>query len=178
MNLATARSERRAKEVGIRKTIGSLRTQLIKQFLAESLLVVFFSFLLSLIVVQLMLPLFNEVAGKKMVLPWSSIFFWLIGLGFSLITGFIAGSYPAFYLSSFKPIKVLKGTFKAGKLASIPRKTLVVLQFTVSIVLMIGVIIIYRQIQLGKSRPVGYQREGLMTVTTPTDEIHGWPRRA
>jgi len=172
MNLATARSERRAKEVGIRKTIGSLRTQLIKQFLTESLLVVFFSFLLSLIVVQLMLPLFNEVAGKKMVLPWSSISFWLIGLGFSLITAFIAGSYPAFYLSSFKPIKVLKGTFKAGKLASIPRKTLVVLQFTVSIVLIIGVIIIYRQIQLGKSRPVNYQREGLMTVTTPTDEIH------
>ncbi len=172
MNLATARSEKRAKEVGIRKTIGSLRTQLVKQFLVESILVVLFSFLLSLIVVQLMLPLFNEVADKKMVLPWANIFFWLIGLGFSLITGFIAGSYPAFYLSSFKPVKVLKGTFKAGKFASVPRKALVVLQFTVAIVLIIGVIIIYRQIQLGKSRPVGYQREGLIDVTTPTDEIH------
>lgn len=172
MNLATARSEKRAKEVGIRKTIGSLRIQLIKQFLVESLLVVFFSFLLSLIIVQLMLPLFNEVADKKMVLPWNNTFFWLIGFGFSLITGFIAGSYPAFYLSSFKPIKVLKGTFKAGRLASLPRKALVVLQFTVSIVLIIGVFIVYRQIQLGKSRPVGYQREGLVTVTTPTDEIH------
>ena len=172
MNLATARSEKRAKEVGIRKTIGSLRTQLIKQFLVESLLVVFFSFLLSLIIVQLMLPLFNEVADKKMVLPWNNIFFWLIGFGFSLITGFIAGSYPAFYLSSFKPIKVLKGTFKAGRFASVPRKALVVLQFSVSIVLIIGVLIVYRQIQLGKSRPVGYQREGLVNVTTPTDEIH------
>ncbi len=172
MNLATARSEKRAKEVGIRKTIGSLRTQLVKQFLVESILVVLFSFLLSLMVVQLMLPLFNEVADKKMVLPWANIFFWLIGLGFSLITGFIAGSYPAFYLSSFKPVKVLKGTFKAGKFASVPRKALVVLQFTVAIVLIIGVIIIYRQIQLGKSRPVGYQREGLIDVTTPTDEIH------
>lgn len=172
MNLATARSEKRAKEVGIRKTIGSLQSQLIKQFFIESLLVAFFSFLLSLIIVQLMLPLFNEVADKKMVLPVTNIFFWLIGFGFTLITGFIAGSYPAFYLSSFKPIKVLKGTFKAGKLASIPRKALVVLQFTVSIVLIIGVIIIYRQIQLGKNRPVGYQREGLVNVRTPTDEIH------
>ncbi|HSZ84804.1 MAG TPA: FtsX-like permease family protein, partial [Puia sp.] len=147
-------------------------TQLIKQFMAESLLVVFFSFLLSLIVVQLMLPLFNEVADKKMVLPWNNIFFWLIGIGFSFITGFIAGSYPAFYLSSFKPIKVLKGTFRAGRYASVPRKVLVVLQFSVSIALIIGVIIVYKQIQLGKDRPVGYKREGLMTVTTPTDEIH------
>lgn len=172
MNLATARSEKRAKEVGIRKTIGSMRTQLIKQFLTESLLVVSFSFLLSLIIVQFMLPLFNDVADKKMVLPWNNIFFWLTGIGFSLITGFIAGSYPAFYLSSFKPVKVLKGTFKAGRLASVPRKALVILQFTVSIILIIGVTIIYRQIQLGKSRPVGYQREGLMNVRTPTDEIH------
>jgi ABC-type antimicrobial peptide transport system permease subunit len=172
MNLATARSEKRAKEVGIRKTIGSLRIQLIKQFLTESLLVVCSSFLLSLIVAQLMLPLFNEVAGKKMVLPWNNVFFWLTGWGISLVTGFIAGSYPAFYLSSFQPVKVLKGVFKAARSASIPRKALVVLQFTVSIILIIGVIIIYRQIQLGKSRPVGYQREGLMTVTTPTDEIH------
>ena len=119
-----------------------------------------------------MLPLFNEVADKKMVLPWNNIFFWLIGIGFSFITGFIAGSYPAFYLSSFKPIKVLKGTFRAGRYASVPRKVLVILQFSVSIALIIGVIIVYKQIQLGKGRPVGYKREGLMTVITPTDEIH------
>ena len=172
MNLATARSEKRAKEVGIRKTIGSLRTQLVKQFLAESMLVVFCSFLLSLLLVQMILPWFDVVADKRMALPWTNCFFWLLGLGFSLLTGFIAGSYPAFYLSSFKPVKVLKGTFKAGRLASIPRKVLVVLQFTVSIVLIIGVVIVYRQIQLGKSRPIGYQREGLMTVRTPTNEIH------
>jgi ABC-type antimicrobial peptide transport system permease subunit len=119
-----------------------------------------------------MLPWFNEVADKKMVLPWNNIFFWIIGIGFSLITGFIAGSYPAFYLSSFKPIKVLKGTFRAGRFASVPRKVLVVLQFSVSIALIIGVVIVYKQIQLGKDRSVGYKREGLMTVTTPTDEIH------
>jgi len=172
MNLATARSEKRAKEVGIRKTIGSLRSQLIKQFMTESFVVVFLAFLLSLVIIQYMLPLFNEVADKKMEFPWNNIFFWLIGLGFALITGFIAGSYPAFYLSSFKPIKVLKGTFKAGRLASVTRRALVVLQFTVSIVLIIGVLIVYRQIQLGKTRSAGYQREGLITITTPTDEIH------
>lgn len=172
MNLATARSEKRAKEVGIRKTIGSLRSQLIKQFMTESFVVVFLAFLLSLVIIQYMLPLFNEVADKKMEFPWNNIFFWLIGLGFTLITGFIAGSYPAFYLSSFKPIKVLKGTFKAGRLASVTRRALVVLQFTVSIVLIIGVLIVYRQIQLGKTRSAGYQREGLITITTPTDEIH------
>jgi ABC-type antimicrobial peptide transport system permease subunit len=172
MNLATARSEKRAKEVGIRKTIGSLRNQLIKQFLTESLVIVLCSFLLSLIIVQFMLPLFNEVANKRMALPWNNIFFWLFGLGFTILTGLIAGSYPAFYLSAFKPVKVLKGTFKAGKYASLPRKALVVLQFTVSIVLIIGVAVVYRQIQLGKNREVGYQRQGLITVKTPTDEIH------
>jgi ABC-type antimicrobial peptide transport system permease subunit len=172
MNLATARSEKRAKEVGIRKTIGSLRNQLIKQFLTESLVIVLFSFLLSMIIAQIMLPLFNEVANKRMILPWNNIFFWLSGLGFTILTGLIAGSYPAFYLSAFKPVKVLKGTFKAGKYSSLPRKALVILQFTVSIVLIIGVAVVHRQIQLGKSREVGYQREGLITVKTPTDEIH------
>ncbi|SRR5579871_2405057 len=172
MNLATARSEKRAKEVGIRKAIGSLRNQLIKQFLCESLLVVAFSFIFSLIIAQLMLPFFNDVADKKLTMPWINPFFWIIGLGFTLLTGLIAGSYPAFYLSSFKPVKVLKGTFRAGRFASVPRKVLVVLQFTVSIALIIGVIIVYKQIQLGKDRPVGYQREGLMNISTPTNEIH------
>jgi putative ABC transport system permease protein len=172
MNLATARSEKRAKEVGIRKAIGSLRNQLIKQFLTESLLVVSFSFIISLICTFLMLPFFNQIAEKKMEIPFTNPFFWLLGIGFTLITGFIAGSYPAFYLSSFKPVKVLKGTFRAGRFTSIPRKVLVVLQFTVSITLIIGVTIVYRQIQLGKDRPVGYIRKGLITVRTPTDEIH------
>jgi hypothetical protein len=172
MNLATARSEKRAKEVGIRKAIGSLRNQLIKQFLTESLLVVSFSFMISLICTLLILPFFNEIAEKKMEIPFANPVFWLSGIGFTLITGLIAGSYPAFYLSSFKPVKVLKGTFRAGRFTSIPRKVLVVLQFTVSITLIIGVTVVYRQIQLGKERPVGYIRKGLITVTTPTDEIH------
>jgi putative ABC transport system permease protein len=164
MNLATARSEKRAKEVGIRKTVGSLRWQLIKQFFAESYVVVLLSFMLSLVLVILLLPLFNEVAGKKIEVPWSNPVFWLSNLVFILITGLLAGSYPALYLSSFQPLKVLKGTFRVGRFASIPRKILVVTQFTVSVMLIIGTIIIYQQIQYAKDRPIGYVRNGLINL--------------
>jgi putative ABC transport system permease protein len=172
MNLSTARSEKRAKEVGIRKTIGSRRLQLIVQFFSESFLVVAVAFIIALVLVQLALPVFNEVSGKKMVLPLSNPYFYLTVLVFTLLSGFIAGSYPAFFLSSFKPIKVLKGTVHTGRLASIPRRILVVTQFTVSIMLIIGTIVIYRQIRFAKDRPVGYAREGLITVPVLTDEVH------
>jgi ABC-type antimicrobial peptide transport system permease subunit len=164
MNLSTARSEKRAKEVGIRKTVGSLRRQLILQFFSESLLTVAFAFAFSLLMVRLSLPLFNEVSDKKMLILWGNPFFWLISIGFILFTALVAGSYPAFYLSSFKPVKVLKGTFKAGRFAAIPRKVLVVLQFTVSVTLIIGTIIVYRQIQFAKDRPVGYTRNNLINI--------------
>ncbi|HEU4861941.1 MAG TPA: ABC transporter permease, partial [Chitinophagaceae bacterium] len=164
MNLATARSEKRAKEVGIRKTVGSMRWQLINQFFGESYLVVLLAFVLSLILVVLLLPLFNDVAGKKIVFPWQNPFFWVFSLVFIFITGLLSGSYPAFYLSSFQPLKVLKGTFRVGKLASVPRKVLVVLQFTVSVSLIIGTIIVYQQIQHAKNRPIGYTRNGLITT--------------
>jgi ABC-type antimicrobial peptide transport system permease subunit len=165
MNLTTARSEKRAKEVGIRKTVGSDRWQLIRQFFAESYLIVLLAFVLSLILVALLLPLFNEVAGKKIELPWQNPLFWISSLVFILITGLLSGSYPALYLSSFQPLKVLKGTFRVGKLASIPRKVLVVTQFTVSVALIIGTIIIYQQIQHAKNRPIGYTRHGLITMS-------------
>jgi len=171
MNLSTAQSEKRAKEVGIRKTIGSLRKQLIIQFFSESLLTVAFSFVLSLGFVHLLLPFFNSVADKQMSILWTNTFFWLISIGFAIFTALIAGSYPAFYLSSFRPIKVLKGRFKAGRLAVIPRKVLVVVQFTVSVVLIIGTIIVYKQIQFAKDRPVGYTREGVVTLPL-TETIH------
>jgi putative ABC transport system permease protein len=172
MNLSTASSEKRAKEVGIRKTIGSLRKQLIVQFFAESFLTVSFAFILSLIIAWLSLPFFNDVAVKQMHMPWSNFFFWLICLLFILVTAFVAGSYPAFYLSSFKPVKVLKGTFKAGRYAAIPRRVLVVLQFTVSVTLIIGTIIVYRQIQFAKSRPVGYTRANLISIPISNSSIH------
>ncbi|HMO61784.1 MAG TPA: ABC transporter permease [Ferruginibacter sp.] len=164
MNLATARSEKRAKEVGIRKAIGSFRLQLVKQFFAESYVVVFLAFCFSLLLVLLFLPLFNDVAGKKIMVPWGNIVFWLSSFIFIFITGLLAGSYPAFYLSSFQPVKVLKGTFRAGRYASIPRKILVVTQFAVSIMLIIGTIIVFRQIQHAKNRPIGYNKNGLINV--------------
>ncbi|HEX2684506.1 MAG TPA: ABC transporter permease, partial [Ferruginibacter sp.] len=126
MNLATARSEKRAREVGIRKAIGSLRWQLVKQFFAESYLVVLLAFVLCLILVTLLLPLFNDIAGKKIEIAWTSSLFWIFSFAFILITGLLSGSYPALYLSSFQPLKVLKGTFRVGRFASIPRKVLVV----------------------------------------------------
>jgi len=172
MNLSTARSERRAKEVGIRKTIGSRRVQLIGQFFYESILMALLALAVALVLVQLLLPFFNELAGKKIAILWGSPLFWLSCLSFSLITGLIAGSYPALYLSSFRPVKVLKGTFRAGRAAATPRKVLVVLQFTVSIILIIGTIVVFRQIRFAQDRPIGYDRDGLIMVPMNTYDIH------
>jgi len=172
MNLSTARSEKRAREVGIRKAVGSLRSQLIYQFFSESLLCVVFAFLLALLFVQLSLPFFNEVSDKTMSILWGSPLFWVLCIGFSLFTGLIAGSYPALYLSSFQPVKVLKGSFRVGRLAAIPRKVLVVIQFTVSVTLIIGTVVVFRQIQFAKNRPVGYSRDGLVSIPIITDKVH------
>nr|WP_067055880.1 ABC transporter permease [Mucilaginibacter sp. L294] len=172
MNLSTARSEKRAKEVGIRKTVGSLRSQLIGQFFSESLMVTAFAFIFSIVLVLLILPWFNQVAGKTVGILWANPFFWILGLGFALFTGVVAGSYPAFYLSSFQPVKVLKGTFKAGRYAALPRKILVVLQFFVSATLIICTIIVFRQVQFTKNRPVGYDRTGLVQISLKSEDIH------
>jgi ABC-type antimicrobial peptide transport system permease subunit len=173
MNLSTARSEKRAKEVGIRKTVGSVRRQLIGQFLSESVLVAFVSLLFSIIFVILLMPVFNRLADKNIELPWSNAFFWLILSIFTFITGLISGSYPALYLSRFEPIKVLKGTFRVGRFAPLPRKILVVVQFTFSIALIIGTIIVFKQIQFAKNRPVNYRSEGLITINMSTPDLYG-----
>jgi putative ABC transport system permease protein len=171
MNLSTARSEKRAKEVGIRKAIGSLRSQLIRQFLCESFLVVIIAFLISIVLVAISLPLFNEIADKKMNIMWDQPLFWIISLLFIVLTSVVSGSYPAFYLSSFNAVKVLKGTFQAGRFSAVPRKVLVVLQFTVSVALIIGTIIVYRQIQHAKNRPVGYNRQGLVMIQIRSQDL-------
>ena len=171
MNLSTARSEKRAKEVGIRKAIGSVRKQLIAQFLSESLLVALFAFIFSLLLAQLALPFFNSVAGKQITILWTNPLFWLAGICFSLLAGLIAGSYPALYLSSFNPIKVLKGTFRAGRFAAVPRKVLVVLQFGVSVTLIIGTIVVFRQVQFARNRSVGYNREKMIEISMNTPEL-------
>ena len=172
MNLSTARSQKRAREVGIRKAVGSLRQQLIKQFYMESIMVAFLAFLISIILVSIMLPGFNVVADKDMKILWTRPLFWICCMGFTAITGLIAGSYPALYLSSFQPVKVLKGSFQAGRFAAIPRKLLVILQFSVSVILIIGTIVVFRQIQFAKDRPVGYNRDGLVMAPLLTPEIH------
>jgi len=172
MNLSTARSEKRAREVGIRKTIGSGRGQLIFQFFSESILVVAFSFVLALVFVELMLPFFNQVASKKMTIPFDNPLFWLIGLIFTFIIGLIAGSYPALYFSSFRPVSIIKGTLKSGSFSSVPRKTLVVLQFSVSVIMIIGTMIVFRQVQFVKNRPIGYNNNGLVMIPTVTNNIH------
>ena len=163
MNLSTARSEKRAKEVGIRKSIGSRRGQLINQFFSESILITVLAFVLSIAGVVLVLPLFNEISNKQIELPFNNQLFWISCVTFTLLTGIIAGSYPALYLSSFQAVKVLKGTFRAGRFASIPRQVLVVLQFTVSVTLIIGTVVVYQQIQYTKNRPIGYDRSSWFT---------------
>src|SRR5687768_5847399 len=135
MNLSTASSEKRAKEVGIRKTIGSQRSNLVVQFLIESLVIVFAAFGVSLLLVQLALPWFNALTNTSIAIPFSNTGFWLIMLGYVFGTGLLAGSRPAFYLSSFQPIKVLKGAMQTGKSGALSRKVLVVLQFSCSIAL-------------------------------------------
>ncbi|HMC87107.1 MAG TPA: FtsX-like permease family protein, partial [Chitinophagaceae bacterium] len=164
MNLNTARAEKRAKEVGIRKAIGSLKGQLIQQFLSESFLVVFLASILSLLFIELSLSWFNELAAKKILVPFSNPYFWMFNIAFIIITALLAGAYPSFYLSAFKPVKVLKGSIRLGRFAALPRKALVIVQFTVSIILVIGTVVVYKQIMFAQDRPVGYNKDGLVTV--------------
>ncbi|MEO1011374.1 MAG: ABC transporter permease [Bacteroidota bacterium] len=173
MNLSTARSEKRAKEVGIRKSIGSQRNQLIYQFLSESFLVVLFAFIVAILLVLSTLNGFNDLARKEITFPWANPLFWGISLMLIAFTSLLAGSYPALYLSSFRPVDVLKGTFKGGKYAGLPRKILVVLQFTVSVAFIIGTVIVMQQINHAKNRPVGYDKEGLIQVATFSDDFTG-----
>ena len=169
MNLSTARSEKRAREVGVRKAVGSQRKDLIFQFLTESLMITFAAFLFSLMLVQLASGQFNTLTGSSVRVPYSDPVFWVIMIGYVLFTGLLAGSRPAFYLSSFKPVKVLKGTIQAGKAATVPRKILVVLQFSCSIALIISTVIIYQQIQYVKDRPIGYSADKLASTGMSDD---------
>ena len=174
MNLATARSESRAREVGIRKSVGSRRKELIYQFLGESMLITFLAFLFALILVELALPAYNVLVDKKLFIDFSNPLLWLVAFAMVVLTGAIAGSYPAFYLSAFQPAQVLKGKVKPGKGASTPRKVLVTMQFGFSIFLIIGTIVIYQQIQHVKSRDVGYDRENLMIVWSNAEIEHAY----
>lgn len=162
MNLSTARSEKRAREVGIRKVVGAQKISLITQFIGESIVFAFLAGLLAVIIVEISLPGYNHLVGEKLQINFGSIYTWLAGLGFIVFTGALAGSYPAFFLSSFQPVKVLKGTFKKAHALITPRKILVVLQFTFAIILIICTIIVKQQIDYAQARNRGYDKDNLV----------------
>ena len=162
MNLATARAARRAKEVGLRKVVGAVRWQLIGQFLGEALLISFFSLLVALALVWLVLPSFNELAGKKLTVSLWDGNLLLTLLGISIVSGLVSGSYPALFLSGFQPAKVLKGNLRGLGGNRMFRNALVVVQFVVSIVLLIGTVVVYGQLRYIRGRNLGFDKENLL----------------
>ncbi len=169
MNLSTARSEKRAKEVGIRKTLGSNKRQLIWQFYCESFILTFIAFIFAIITVVLLLPSFNLLVDKHLSLKVTQPLFWLVALFIILFTAFVAGSYPALYLSSFDPVKVLKGTMVSGKKTILPRHVLVISQFVISILLISATVIVYQQIQHVQERDMGYNPNNLIMIPSTPD---------
>lgn len=169
MNLSTARSESRAREVGIRKSLGSRRKELVFQFLGESVLMAIISTLVALLIVELALPLYQALVNKQLAIHYSHPFFWGGLIALIVFIGLLAGSYPAFYLSSFKAVTILKGKIKLGKYAATPRQVLVVLQFGFAIMLMISTLVIYQQFRFVQNRDMGYERENLMMIWTTSD---------
>jgi len=166
MNIATARSQRRAKEVGVRKVSGSLRYQLIAQFLSEALIMTTLASIFALGIVQLSLSFFNELAGKRLTIPWTDPLFAILTLAFIAVTALLAGGYPAFFLSGFSPIRgFVRGT-------GLYRKVLVVVQFTVSTSLVIATLLIGRQIDYARDRPIGFSRDGLLNIGKNTSNLY------
>jgi len=164
MNLTTARSVKRAKEIGVRKVVGAVRGALIKQFISESLLLTAVAVIFSLLIMAALLPYFNQITQKQIDLPFAQPVFWSKLLLITVITGFISGSYPALYLSSFNPVKVLKGALKLDTGTTLFRKGLVVFQFVLSVVLIIGTIIVSKQVNYIQSINLGYDRDNLVYI--------------
>jgi putative ABC transport system permease protein len=162
MNLATARSIKRAKEIGVRKVVGSSRGSLIGQFIGESMALSFLALIISLGLVYLLLPLFNAFTGKQIIAPLNQPSSFVILLGLMLLTGFVAGSYPALFLSSLKPVRILKGTIRFSNGAMLMRKGLAVFQFSISIILLIVTIVITQQTSFVQNTHLGYNRENLI----------------
>lgn len=172
MNLATARSVKRAKEVGIRKAVGALRFRLIIQFIGEAILITGIAFAITFLLVTAALPWFNQLTGKQIVLPVSSPGFWFTIAGLVCATGFVAGSYPALFLSSLNPVKVLKGSLKFSPRALLFRKGLVIFQFVISILMITGTIIISQQIHYVQTKNLGFDKENLVYIPFQGDLIN------
>ncbi|WP_026947372.1 ABC transporter permease [Algoriphagus marincola] len=164
MNLSTAKSASRAKEVGIRKVMGSFRIHLIRQFLMESILLSSIAFLIAIPLATLMLPFFNDLAERSLVMPVESASFYAAIVLGALVTGLIAGSYPAFFLSAFKPVSILKGKIRMGMKSGTIRSTLVVFQFAISVILIIATITVNNQLSFIQNREIGFEKDQLITV--------------
>jgi ABC-type antimicrobial peptide transport system permease subunit len=164
VNLSTAKSERRAREVGIRKVAGAGKSLLFGQFMTEALLTALIAGCLAMLLVEGTIPYFNLLIDTSLDIPYSNIVFWLCAIAFILLTGLLAGWYPAFYLSAFKPVSVLKGGFKRREGIISPRKALVVFQFTFAVVLIICTVVIRNQIQYAQERSTGYVRQHLINI--------------
>ena len=164
MNLSTARSEKRSREVGVRKAIGSSRKSLIGQFLMESMVLSLIGMLVAFTLIEISLPYFNNLLNIQLVINYQDWKFWSTLLGLTIITGFIAGSYPAFYLSSFEPVKVLKGFAAIGGSSLSVRRVLVVFQFVFAACLIVCTGVIYQQLNFIKNKPIGYDRNGLIEI--------------
>jgi putative ABC transport system permease protein len=164
INLSTAKSANRAKEVGLRKVVGSTRVSLINQFLAESMLYSVISFIVGILLAWALLPYFNTVASKTLIMPWQALWFIPVILAAAFIVGIVAGIYPAFYLSSFKPASVLKGSISTGSKNSLLRNGLVVFQFTASIILIISTIVIYNQMHYILNQNLGYDKDQVVML--------------
>lgn len=164
INLSTAKSANRAKEVGLRKTVGAFRSDLLSQFLTESVLFSILSFVIGLILAIALLPLFNDIASKSMMLPWSTWWFIPTLIGSALSIGLLAGIYPAFYLSAFRPAEVLKGSLNIGSTSGRLRSVLVIFQFTTSIILIIGTLVVYQQMQFILNKDIGYDKDKVMII--------------
>jgi putative ABC transport system permease protein len=164
MNLSTARSANRAKEVGVRKVMGSLRSHLVRQFLTESILLSIAAFFIALLLAQLTLPFFNNIAQLNLALPFSSIEFYAIIFVAALLIGVLAGLYPSFFLSAFEPVKVLKGHLALGAKSGLIRGALVVFQFAISIFLIIGTITVNKQLNFIQNKKIGFSKDQVIMV--------------
>jgi putative ABC transport system permease protein len=172
MNLATIRAVERSKEVGMRKVMGALRNHLIWQFIGESLMLALISCALSVVLLLMLMPSYNHLLGYDLTVSWNSAPIWLFLLGVIVVVGFLAGSYPAIFMSAFSPIQALKGKLKLGKGGSIFRQGLVVLQFGISVVLIIGTIVILNQMHYIKSKSLGYDKEQTLVVKIDNGDIY------
>ncbi|MFC5410145.1 ABC transporter permease [Larkinella bovis] len=175
MNLATARSVKRAREVGVRKVVGAARSALMGQFIGEALLLTLFAVLIALSLVKLFMPFFNQLTDKQLALPVDQPVFWAITLALWLGMGLLAGSYPALFLSSLHPVRVLKGTLRFGAGAQLFRRGLVVFQFTLSMLLIVGTVVIYQQLDYIQRKNLGYSRENLITIPLEGELARNYP---